>query len=163
MNYRAVSRRTPDAVKQALLFVNKKKQKNFDFKGPPRFTTARSGAKVFWFFFSKKNILLPFQPLIAWLAPLLMAAASLGAVLVISLAPPAHGPVAALFPPWWTAQQTLLAASSQGEIIRFGAVPWIVVVMPEGPQAVADLHHGGAWAVLDPQIFGGCGAAVPGG
>jgi hypothetical protein len=37
--------------------VNKKKQKNFDFfeVTPDGATQARSGAKVFWFFFSKKN------------------------------------------------------------------------------------------------------------
>jgi hypothetical protein len=47
--------------KQALLFVNKKKQKNFDFfdMSAAGVSQARSGAKVFWFFFSKKNIFLP--------------------------------------------------------------------------------------------------------
>jgi hypothetical protein len=41
--------------------VNKKKQKNFDFFGviAAGVTKARSGAKVFWFFFSKKNFFLP--------------------------------------------------------------------------------------------------------
>jgi hypothetical protein len=33
----------------------KKKQKNFVNFDPSRFTTPRSGAEVFWFFFSKKN------------------------------------------------------------------------------------------------------------
>jgi hypothetical protein len=46
---------------KALLFVNKKKQKNFDFfdsttAGVPH---ARSGAKVFCCFFSKKQVFLP--------------------------------------------------------------------------------------------------------
>jgi hypothetical protein len=49
--------------KEELLFVNKKKQKNFAFFGAVvgywRCLTARiKRAKVFWFFFSKKNRLL---------------------------------------------------------------------------------------------------------
>jgi hypothetical protein len=48
--------------KQELLFVNKKKQKNFDFfeVTPVGVTRSRSGAKVFCFFFSKKKVLLSY-------------------------------------------------------------------------------------------------------
>jgi len=44
--------------KKELLFVNKKKQKNFNHFWPVALERPyRSGAKVFWFFFSKKNSL----------------------------------------------------------------------------------------------------------
>jgi hypothetical protein len=49
-----------------LLFVNKKKQKNFVFlvlrvESLQRPTPRTKGAKVFWFFFSKKNTFLPLR------------------------------------------------------------------------------------------------------
>jgi len=59
LSARAV-RAAPKQRKQALLFVNKKKQKNFINFSFRRFSTVRSGAKVFWFFFSKKNLFLSF-------------------------------------------------------------------------------------------------------
>jgi hypothetical protein len=39
-----------------------REQKTFEVYDPGRSNTARSGAKVFWFFFSKKNFFLPFIP-----------------------------------------------------------------------------------------------------
>jgi hypothetical protein len=49
---------------EELLFVNKKKQKNFTPQGLEIWpghshTHGAGGAKVFWFFFSKKNRLSP--------------------------------------------------------------------------------------------------------
>jgi hypothetical protein len=45
--------------KKALLFVNKKKQKNFiNFSAGLFQHRAKRSKKVFWFFFSKKNFLL---------------------------------------------------------------------------------------------------------
>jgi len=46
--------------KEELLFVNKKKQKNFISFGPVLFQhRAKRSKKVFWFFFSKKDHFLP--------------------------------------------------------------------------------------------------------
>jgi len=95
---------------------------------------------------------------LAWAGPIILASLSLAAALGLALAPPAQGPVAALFPPWWNGAQSLLAASSAGAVIRFGALPSIVIVQPAGDGGVTQLHRLGAWAVLDPQAFGGCGA-----
>jgi hypothetical protein len=44
---------------EALLFVNKKKQKNFVLRAVATSAPNPAGAEVFWFFFSKKNRLLP--------------------------------------------------------------------------------------------------------
>jgi hypothetical protein len=90
----------------------------------------------------------------------MLASLSLAAALSLALAPPAQGPVAALFPPWWNATQSLSAAAGAGAIIRFGALPSIIIVQPAGQGGAAALHHLGAWAVLDPQVFGGCGATL---
>jgi len=46
--------------KQAVAFLKKSSAKNFCSGLTGVFNTARSGAKVFWFFFSKKNFLLAF-------------------------------------------------------------------------------------------------------
>ncbi len=43
-----------------VFFFKKKKQKTFNYAVAPRFGSRRQGAKVFWFFFSKKNCLLSF-------------------------------------------------------------------------------------------------------
>jgi hypothetical protein len=45
--------------KKGLLFVNKKKQKNFSSMGRGGALAPRPMEKVFWFFFSKKNRFLP--------------------------------------------------------------------------------------------------------
>jgi len=47
--------------KSLLFFAKKRSKKNFDsrVRGTASATTARSGAKVFWFFFLKKNVFLP--------------------------------------------------------------------------------------------------------
>jgi hypothetical protein len=48
--------------KEGRLFVNKKKQKKFLLLVPlTRLVPQPAGAKVFWFFFSKKNRLLPYD------------------------------------------------------------------------------------------------------
>ena len=73
--------------------------------------------------------------------------------LSLSMAPPAAGPVAAVFPPWWDSAQVLQAAAAAGPVVRFGALPFIVVVVPEHRHL---LRPAGAWLVLDPRALGGC-------
>jgi hypothetical protein len=48
-------------MQKALLFVNKKKQKNFVHFSAGHFQhRAKRSKNVFWFFFSKKNCFLPY-------------------------------------------------------------------------------------------------------
>jgi hypothetical protein len=49
-----------------------------------------------------------------------------------------------------------VAAASAGTPVRFGATGFVVVVMPDTPDAAGRLRHAGAWAVLDPLALGGC-------
>jgi hypothetical protein len=93
----------------------------------------------------------------AWSLPGVLCALSLVAALALSLQPPASGPVALLFPPWWSAMRSVVAAASIGSIIRLGAVPFIVVVQPDRSGSRGRIGRSEAWLVLDPQALGGCG------
>ena len=78
-------------------------------------------------------------------------------VAVASLfAAPADGPVAAVFPPWWSGADAVSAAWGAGPVVRFGAAPFIVIVAAVDR---AVLRRQGAWLLLDPRALGGCADA----
>ncbi len=81
------------------------------------------------------------------------------------LAEPTSGPLAAVFPPWWSSARVLEAAASAGRIVGVGAAPFVVIVAAEpGGRPDHDslrLHAAGAWLLLDPQYLGGCGTSLP--
>jgi hypothetical protein len=70
--------------------------------------------------------------------------------------PPPSGLVALFFPPWWGATKSMLAAAADGSLVRFGALPFIVVVAPDSDVSARQIRQSGAWLVLNPE-FGGCG------
>ena len=74
-----------------------------------------------------------------YLAPPALALGSLLAAAGISMAPPAAGPLAAVFPPWWDGREAMVAAASAGDIVRFGLLPCIVIVAPDGAGAAERL------------------------
>jgi len=82
----------------------------------------------------------------------------LGVALAAQCAPPAKGPVAAVFPPWWDAGSSFAAAAAAGPVIRFGAAPFIVIV---GASDRARLRAAGAWLLLDPRVAGACAPPDP--
>jgi hypothetical protein len=82
---------------------------------------------------------------------------SLAAALALSLRPPASGPVALIFPPWWNAMRSVVSAAGAGSVVRLGAVPFIVVVQPDRGGPRGRMGPSQAWLVLDPQALGGCG------
>lgn len=87
---------------------------------------------------------------------MLIALLPLGVAAAAVTAPPAQGPVAGVFPPWWSGARAVVAAGAAGPVVRFGSVPFIVIV------AAADrarLRAAGAWLLLDPRVVGGCGGA----
>ena len=84
---------------------------------------------------------------------ILIALVPLGVSLFCQLRPADTGPVAVLFPPWWDSRGSLTAAGSAGPIVRFGAVPFVVVVDAADRDR---LWAAGAWLLLDPAILGGC-------
>jgi hypothetical protein len=92
----------------------------------------------------------------AWLLPVVLGLGSLIGALGLSMQPPASGLVALFFPPWWGAAKSMLAAAADGSVVRFGALPFIVIIAPDSDAPAGQIRQSGAWLVLNPQ-FGGCG------
>ncbi|MBI1202784.1 MAG: hypothetical protein GC182_09765 [Rhodopseudomonas sp.] len=64
--------------------------------------------------------------------------------------------IIAVFPPWWSASRSLLAASEAGAVLDSGAYSFVVVVKSQGPDFVGRLRAAGAVLLLDPLGLGGC-------
>jgi hypothetical protein len=65
--------------------------------------------------------------------------------------------VAVAFPPWWSTQQSMLAAASaDAAIVRTTAVPSLLVVHPDQAEGLARLRAAGAWFAIDPQAIAAC-------
>lgn len=77
----------------------------------------------------------------------------LGAALATRAAPRGPGPVAAIFPPWWSAERSVVAAGTAGPVLRLGALPFVVVAAADH----ARLRQAGAWLLLDPFALAACG------
>jgi len=93
-----------------------------------------------------------------WLNAAGLLAASWIAIAALSLqAHPGAEVVAVAFPPWWSAQQAVVAAASTGAaIVRMTAVPSLLVVRPEGRDGLMRLRQAGAWLAMDPQAVAAC-------
>lgn len=91
----------------------------------------------------------------------LIGTLALGSTLILGwlgLAPlDARNGVAVIFPPWiGSADAVTRAAAAGASLVRMGRYPFIVVVHPQGEGYLRRVMGDGAWAVLDPQGFGGC-------
>ncbi len=65
--------------------------------------------------------------------------------------------VAAIFPPWWSAQQAMQATAAAGaSVIRTGVIPAIMVVQPAQDDGLTRLRAAGAWFAMDPQAVAAC-------
>jgi hypothetical protein len=98
------------------------------------------------------------SPRSAWLKAMAFLAASWFAVAALALqARPGSEVVAMAFPPWWSAQQSILAAASaDAAIVRTTAVPSLLVVHPDQAEGLARLRAAGAWLAIDPQAIAAC-------
>ncbi len=94
----------------------------------------------------------------AWLNAAALLVASFIAIAGLSLQiRPGAEVVAVAFPPWWSAQQVLLAAASaNAAIVRMTAVPAILVVRPDDRDGLARLREAGVWLAMDPQTVAAC-------
>ncbi|WP_297488308.1 hypothetical protein [Acidocella sp.] len=97
----------------------------------------------------------------AWLLPVALALGGLFAAAWLQLRPPAQGPLALVFPPWWSGTRAMLAAAPAGAILRFGAWPSIVIIAPAPGVAAMSPAATGAWLILDPRQLGICGGGNP--
>ena len=65
--------------------------------------------------------------------------------------------VAVIFSPWTAAGDALAqSAAAGGRFVRFGAFPFIAVVVPDGPGYVDRVLGRGAWFALDPSALAAC-------
>ena len=91
------------------------------------------------------------------------ALASFCAVARIALEPrdPASG-VAVVFAPW-TSQEDALARAVEagGRFVRYGAFPFIVVIVPETADYLSRIASDGAVLVADPRALAACLPSVP--
>lgn len=94
----------------------------------------------------------------AWLNAAALLVASFIAIAALSLqVRPGAEVLAVAFPPWWSAQQVLLAAASaNAAIVRMTAVPAILVVRPDDRDGLARLRQAGVWLAMDPQAVAAC-------
>ena len=70
--------------------------------------------------------------------------------------PSQENSIVAVFPPWWPASRSLMAASEAGAVLDSGAYSFVVVVKSKGPNFVGRLRAAGALLLLDPLGLGGC-------
>jgi len=92
-----------------------------------------------------------------WMPALALLALSTAMSATLVAAPRDPNLVAAVFPPWWSAERALSAAGAAGAILRTGAWPWIVVVTGPGDKIASVLHTAGALFLVDPTAAGLCG------
>lgn len=87
-----------------------------------------------------------------------VAIASLYGAARVGLKPrdPAAG-VGVIFAPWVSEASAVNRATAAGaRFVRFGGLPFIVVVVPEAANYVARISADGAFLVVDPQALAAC-------
>jgi hypothetical protein len=93
--------------------------------------------------------------------PYTILAVSVGLTAASGLAPSPNHPVAAIFPPWWTAEQSFTAAAQAGApIVRTGAFANILVLTSGSPGLSQRLHAAGAWLLLDAEALAACAVNI---
>jgi hypothetical protein len=98
------------------------------------------------------------SPSRAWLNAIALLVASFVGVAALSLqVRPGREIVAVAFPPWWSAQQAMLAAASaDAALVRTTALSSLLVVQLNEDDGLARLRDAGAWLVIDPQAVSAC-------
>jgi hypothetical protein len=65
--------------------------------------------------------------------------------------------VGVIFAPWTSGEVALRrAVGAGGRFVRFGGLPFVVVVIPEDPDYLARIAADGALLVVDPQALAAC-------
>jgi hypothetical protein len=97
-----------------------------------------------------------FRSLAAWTPVIFVFAGSLVAAAMVSARPTDALRLAAIYPPWWSAERALVAASAVGPVAGSGRLPFIVAVSAAGPDLVERLKSSGALLVVDGSRFSFC-------
>jgi len=86
-----------------------------------------------------------------------LTAASVLSMAALQAQPRDRTRVAAIFPPWTSAAKAVArVAQAGGRIVRPGLIDAIVVVQGDDADLADRLYAAGAWAVIDPDTWGGC-------
>ncbi|CCG07278.1 hypothetical protein [Pararhodospirillum photometricum] len=98
-----------------------------------------------------------------WICPAFLAVAAFLVVIPLTVFPdPGAKAVAVVYPPWTSATEAFSAAAAAGaRIVRQGALPSVLVVVPERSDYALRALASGAWVLLDPRVVGGCGVPTP--
>jgi hypothetical protein len=96
------------------------------------------------------------RSLAAWTPLAFVFAGSLVAAVMAGARPTDAVRLAAIFPPWWSAERALTAASSAGPVAGLGRLPFIVAVSGAAPGAAERLKSFGALFVVDGSRFSFC-------
>jgi hypothetical protein len=89
----------------------------------------------------------------------------IGSILVaapVALRPHDARRVAAIFPPWWTAERTLTAASNVGAVTGLSVLPFIIAVGRPQLGLEKELRDAGAMIIVDGSRFAFCGGGKRG-
>jgi hypothetical protein len=84
------------------------------------------------------------QPLKVWGGALAMMLVLIVSALGVESAPDDPRLVAAVFPPWWSASRTTLAGARAGDVMGFGALPFIVILHADQGGLTARANAAGA-------------------
>lgn len=92
-----------------------------------------------------------------WAPPVFLGLASLLIASLAMLQPGDATNVVAIFPPSWSAEKSVIAASSVGPVLGSGAFPFMVAVKGEARNYEEKLRAAGAILVVDGRRFPFCG------
>ncbi len=92
---------------------------------------------------------------LSWLTPVLLVGATL-AVAAFSDTRPRGDRIAAIFPPWWTADRVLASALAVAPVSGVGRFSFIVAVSGRAPDTASRLGAAGALMTVDGSRFSFC-------
>jgi hypothetical protein len=78
------------------------------------------------------------------------------AVVAVQFAPGKSPRLVAVYPPWWTSERALAAASDVAPVSGVGGSGVAIGVMASRPEVVRDLRRSGAWLIADGSAFPSC-------
>ena len=83
------------------------------------------------------------------------------AMIVLAAAPRQPGAqVAVVFPPWMSSATAVARATAAGAtLVRFGRVPFVLIIRPTNTSSIAVASRFGAWLVIDAANVLGCSLA----
>ncbi len=91
-----------------------------------------------------------------WAPPAVLAFASPMIASLAILQPGDASSVMAIFPPWWSAERSVIAASQAGPVLGAGSFPFMVAIKGETPDFVEGLRAAGAVLIVDGRRFPVC-------